>query len=52
MLSDNREGEDVEDIDKEEIGASSSSLPLPSSFPSSSAYSIELNSFIELTSIL
>jgi hypothetical protein len=52
MLSNDGEGEDVEDIDKKEIGASLSPLPLPSSFSSSSAYSIELNGFIELTSIL
>jgi hypothetical protein len=52
MLSDNREGEDVEDIDKEEISTSLSPLPLPSSSPLFSTYSIELNGSIELTSIL
>jgi hypothetical protein len=52
MLSNDREGEDVKDIDKEEIGASLSPLPLPSSSPLSSTYFIELNGSIELTSIL
>jgi hypothetical protein len=52
MLSNDKEGEDVEDIDKEEMSTSLSLLLLPSSSSSSFAHSIKLNSSIELTSIL